>query len=41
MNAIWPKEIQFNRVLDFVTDAAPYMVSASNSLQDLFSKMVF
>ncbi|KAJ4425798.1 hypothetical protein ANN_27423 [Periplaneta americana] len=40
MNYLWPSGIQHDSVLLFLTDAAPYMVKAANSLKALYSKMV-
>lgn len=40
MNYLWPSGVQHDSVLLFLTDAAPYMVKAANSLKALYSKMV-
>ncbi|XP_003738430.1 uncharacterized protein LOC100897181 [Galendromus occidentalis] len=37
---LWPNDVQHERVLVFVTDAAPYMVAAANSLKVLFPNMI-
>lgn len=39
MNLLWPNGILHN-VLLFLSDAAPYMVKAANSLKALYSKMI-
>jgi hypothetical protein len=33
MNLLWPKKVQRENVLLFLTDAAPYMVKAAKGLQ--------
>jgi len=40
MNLLWPNDVLHDNVLLFLTDAAPYMVKAANSLKALYSKMV-
>ncbi|KAJ4437535.1 hypothetical protein ANN_17680 [Periplaneta americana] len=40
INYLWPSGVQHDSVLLFLTDAAPYMVKAANSLKVLYSKMV-
>lgn len=40
LGLIYPNGIQHDSVLLLLTDAAPYMVKAANSLQALYSKMV-
>lgn len=40
MSILWPDGIQYNKVLLFVTDAAPYMVKAATGLQILYEKMI-
>ena len=35
-----PDNIQYNRVMLFDTDAAPYMVKAAEKLKKMFSKML-
>lgn len=40
MFLLWPEGIKHDDVLLFLTDAAPYMVRAANSLKALYSKMV-
>ena len=37
---LWPGGIQFDDVLLFVTDAAPYMTKAARTLQSFYTKMV-
>ena len=39
MFVLWPNGIRHDDVLLFVTDAAPYMVKAGQTLQSLYSKM--
>ncbi|KAJ4428403.1 hypothetical protein ANN_24423 [Periplaneta americana] len=39
MNYLWPSGVQHDSVLLFLTDAAPHMVKAANSLKALYSKM--
>lgn len=40
MAILWPDGIQYNKVLLFVTDAAPYMIKAGAGLQVLYEKMI-
>lgn len=40
MSILWPQNIQYDDVLLFVTDAAPYIVKAAKSLQKRFTKMI-
>lgn len=40
MFVLWPNGIRHDDVLLFVTDAAPYMVKAGQTLQSLYSKMI-
>ncbi|KAL4119073.1 hypothetical protein QTP88_011940 [Uroleucon formosanum] len=40
MFVLWPNGIRYDDVLLFVTDAAPYMVKAGQTLQSLYSKMI-
>jgi len=40
MFLLWPEGIRHDDVLLFVTDAAPYMIKAANSLKAFYSKMV-
>jgi hypothetical protein len=40
MKLLWPDEIRRENILLFLTDAAPYMVKAANSLKMLYPKMV-
>jgi len=40
MFLLWSEGIRHDDVLLFVTDAAPYMIKAANSLKALYSKMV-
>jgi len=37
---LWPNGIQYDDVLLFVTDAAPYMSKAARSLQSFYTKMI-
>ncbi|XP_018494524.1 uncharacterized protein LOC100907846 [Galendromus occidentalis] len=39
LNVLWPNGVHHERVLLFVTDAAPYMRKAANALQVLFPRM--
>jgi len=41
MHLLWPNGILHDSVLLFLTDAAPYMIKAANSLKALYSKMVY
>ena len=36
LSTLWPNGIQFEKLLLFLTDAAPYMKKAGKSLKDLF-----
>jgi len=38
--SLWPKGIQHDDVILFVSDAAPYMVKAAKSIQAFYSKMI-
>lgn len=38
--SLWPKGIQYDDVILFVSDAAPYMVKAGKSIQTFYSKMI-
>jgi hypothetical protein len=40
LKILWPDSVQYDNVLLFLTDAAPYMVSAGKSLKCSFSKMI-
>lgn len=37
---LWPDGIQYDNVLLFVTDAAPYMTKAARTLQSFYTKMI-
>jgi len=37
---LWPNGIKHDDVILFVTDAAPYMVKATKSIQAFYSKMI-
>lgn len=39
LQILWPRGIQYNKVLLFVTDAAPYMVRAGNMLTATYPKL--
>jgi len=38
--SLWPKGIQHDDVLLFITDAAPYMIKAAKSIQVFYSKVI-
>ncbi|XP_060835176.1 uncharacterized protein LOC132918100 [Rhopalosiphum padi] len=40
LSLLWPGGIQYDNVLLFVSDAAPYMVKAGKSIQSFYSKMI-
>jgi len=40
MGIIWPGDIQYNNVLLFLSDAAPYMVKAGTVLKNIYTKMI-
>lgn len=40
MNLHWPKGVQHDKVLLFVSDAAPYMVKAGEAIQLFYSKTI-
>ena len=40
LSTLWPNGIQFEKLLLFLTDAAPYMKKAGKSLKDLFPSMI-
>jgi len=40
LSLLWPEGIQYDNVLLFVSDAAPYMVKAGKSIQSFYSKMI-
>jgi len=40
MGIIWPGDIQYNNVLLFLSDAAPYMVKAGTVLKNIYKKMI-
>ena len=40
LTILWPKGIQYNKVLLFLTDAAPYNKTAFKTLTNIFPKMI-
>jgi hypothetical protein len=40
MNLLWPKSVQHDKVLLFISDAAPYMVKAGEAIKLFYSKVI-
>lgn len=40
LQILWPEGIQYDQVLLFVSDAAPYMVKAGSTMKVLFTRMI-
>jgi hypothetical protein len=40
LNLLWPQGVKYNDVLLFVTNAAPYMIKAGKTIQNLYSQTI-
>ncbi|VVC24286.1 Hypothetical protein CINCED_3A019244 [Cinara cedri] len=40
MHLLWPQGVQHDKVLLFLSDAAPYMVKSEKAIRAFYSKMV-
>jgi hypothetical protein len=40
MNLLWPNDVQHDKVLLFLSDAAPYMVKAGKAIKLFYSKII-